>query len=383
MSDRTAGKRDPNTSPKGDANIPDFLEQQQGAADLANFALQSAAGASLGGVITADGAQLVPTPLVAGADISGYTVGNSTDAVELTAVDPVGAPASIALTPTGAAFFFTLATPTAQLPDGAFVRLIGGFQHHRVSHDVQLLITVRWFDVAGLEVADASGRYFHSVIPFSFTTSNTDTWLHVDKLIARPPTAVLYTITCTFQTPDSSTISATALTYVNNLQLKPASSFDGAHSGLVTQRAAWWLPWGVVPNGFASTVTAVTGVTTVATDIGVSITVALQDNRLYKCSLLARSESSVANDKSTLALTDASGSVYESVDRAHPIINTGEPHAVYFIFQAPAGTYTIKGRIVRLSGTGNIKVNASSTLTNYLILEDVGPASEPPEGFAS
>lgn len=147
------------------------------------------------------------------------------------------------------------------------------------------------------------------------------------------------------------------------------------HGATVLWRPPWNMPWGRVAT--ATMTTATSAVTTVVDITGATVTWTAVANRRYKISLLVRTESSVANDKSTVSITDASNVILTATDRAHAVVNTGEPHHVFWEETIAAGSTTRKGRVVRLSGTGNVKINAGAALPNYMTVDDMGPNGAP------
>lgn len=391
MAERSTRVREPDSSIRGDANIPDFIAQQQGVADLADFALQSNAGAALAGGVTADGAQLTTAPpLASGGDISAYTPSFCTIALDATVTDPVGAGASISLTPVGTPSSMSVTGPSAELPAGQFVHLVGGFQFHRVTNDVALYVTVHWYDAAGVAVNDVSGSTTLIISPtLEVFTAQSDIWQHVDTYLQVPTGAVLYSLDYLVQPAVVGSLNAAELAYLNNFQIKGASQFDGVHSGRASRLALWKIGWGQAAQPYRSTtysqaVTSTTGVNFVDGIVAFQVVVRAIARRRLKITLAGIvGVQSVATGTAKAWLLDPAGN---KLGLAFDYTMTAGQRgvvagtALYETKLTEDGT-NIVFNVLALVSAGTCTFSSDTGSTVLLLVEDIGPAGEPPEGF--
>lgn len=136
----------------------------------------------------------------------------------------------------------------------------------------------------------------------------------------------------------------------------------------------WSMPWGQVAE---AVVTAPVTATTVVDITGLTVTFTWFANRLLRTTIIARSESTVANDLVGIQITDAAGTALSEMDQNADVVNKGQPHEVTHSETSTSSATTRKGRLLRVSGTGTAKVNATATLKVFLRVDDVGPGGSP------
>lgn len=112
--------------------------------------------------------------------------------------------------------------------------------------------------------------------------------------------------------------------------------------------------------------------TTIADISGFSVTFTGEASRRYKLSLHAHIESSVAGDYARLTISTSGGTVVADGKRELPVINESQEISIFAIVQPGAGSVTYKVQGERISGTGNVKIDASATSLAVLLVEDIG-----------
>lgn len=112
--------------------------------------------------------------------------------------------------------------------------------------------------------------------------------------------------------------------------------------------------------------------TTLADISGFSVTFTGEASRRYKLTLHAHIETSVAGDYARLIIATNAGTVIGDCKRELPVINESQGVSVVVIVQPGAGSVTYKVQGERITGTGNIKIDASATSLATLLVEDIG-----------
>lgn len=112
--------------------------------------------------------------------------------------------------------------------------------------------------------------------------------------------------------------------------------------------------------------------TTIADITGFSVTFTGEASRRYRLTLHAHIESSVAGDYARLTISTSGGTVIADGKRELPVINESQEITVVAIVQPGAGSVTYKVQGERLTGTGNVKIDASATSLAMLLVEDIG-----------
>jgi hypothetical protein len=112
--------------------------------------------------------------------------------------------------------------------------------------------------------------------------------------------------------------------------------------------------------------------TSIADISGFSATWTATSTRRYKLSLHGHISSSVAGDWARLAITDASNVVQVDSKCELPVINEEQSVDAFVVVSGITGSVTYKVRGERLSGTGNIMVEAAATSPAILLVEDIG-----------
>lgn len=112
--------------------------------------------------------------------------------------------------------------------------------------------------------------------------------------------------------------------------------------------------------------------TALADIAGFSITFTAVANRMYKIEVFANVSSSVAGDWAALRLRTSGGSQIQSCQCELPVINEEQTLNMVAFVTPGAGSVTYKVSGERLSGTGNIMVEASATMPAIISVQDFG-----------
>lgn len=151
------------------------------------------------------------------------------------------------------------------------------------------------------------------------------------------------------------------------------------YNGTAWRPVAWNAPWGRIDS--KAVVTNQTPITTVVDLTGLSITFTAVTRRIYRASWMTFPSSSVTTDTVATLLTDGSntqrGQTQGPVTAAFTQAGFCEFSSVTGIALS-AGSQTLKLRMVRNSGTGNITNNAFAGAASQLIIEDTGPDTGAP-----
>jgi hypothetical protein len=150
---------------------------------------------------------------------------------------------------------------------------------------------------------------------------------------------------------------------------KTSSASSGEASTVNINTKPWNMPWGLV--ALATTTTGDSGITTVTDLAGMSVTFTGVANRRYKVSLmLPQLIGTVPSDRARILITDGSNN---SIFLAYALSNTyGLPIYLTYVTTA-SGSTTLKGRLQRDVGSGNLTVYADSFSIKTLMVEDIGP----------
>jgi len=137
----------------------------------------------------------------------------------------------------------------------------------------------------------------------------------------------------------------------------------------------WNHSWGLVANGFQTTATAQGSITNTEVDItGMTTTWPAVYQRVYRATLRCQVQSSVVNDVAMLKICDGSNTQKSAFRIPLTPVNTAlGVTMVYYINYGANQTATLKARVVRDSGTGNLQITAGSGSTTNWTVEDVGP----------
>ena len=135
----------------------------------------------------------------------------------------------------------------------------------------------------------------------------------------------------------------------------------------------WNLPWGYVTS--ASITANSSTFTTVADVTGLSVSPTVVANRRLKITFYGLVDSTVTTDSIASYITD--GSNNQLSQGYYTGIGGGAMHHVVAYVTTTAGTPTYKVRGARITGTGNGKIGASSTIPATITVEDIGPATAP------
>lgn len=112
--------------------------------------------------------------------------------------------------------------------------------------------------------------------------------------------------------------------------------------------------------------------TTIADITSYSVTFTGEASRRYLIMLKAHIESSVAGDYARLTISTNAGTVLNDCKRELPVINESQSVETWTVVTPGAGSVTYKVQGERLSGTGNVKVDASATSPALLLVTDLG-----------
>jgi hypothetical protein len=385
MAERTSPRRVADDSLHGDANIIDFLAQQQGAADLSDFALQSNAGATLGGAVYADGAAL--SPLMPENTVAGIgTNSGGTFSLDSTVTPPGGAGTSILYTPLAGSFSNVLVIDSVAVPTTPYMRFTGWVQHHFVSKTMQFNILVTFTDEAGLLLTRSPVRLFTDSadslgpfdVVFSVDATNGDTWIPIDAYIAVPAGAARAGVQIDIYPPATGTYGESDVTYLNGFQFEAASSFVGSHSGLVTPPAAWWLPWGLI--AYSQVTANQSGIGTAAallTGLRTNLPVTPPSNRWYSIrgQVIAQTSST-----GLLTLQIVDGVTTTRLAEQEILASTANANVglqAERILRSSDFTATAS---LRLKGpaVGSTTMVAAADVPAFIAIEDLGPCGPPP-----
>ena len=135
----------------------------------------------------------------------------------------------------------------------------------------------------------------------------------------------------------------------------------------------WNMPWGYVTS--ASITANSSTFTTVADVTGLSVSPTVVANRRLKVTFYGLLDSTVTTDSIASYITDGSNNQLNQGYYAG--IGGGAMHHVVAYVTTTAGTPTYKVRGARITGTGNGKIGASSTVPATLTVEDIGPNGAP------
>jgi len=157
-------------------------------------------------------------------------------------------------------------------------------------------------------------------------------------------------------------------------------SSNDANEGLITRSSAnqwrmpWNMPWGRVGSVVVGT-TMTSGTSGSMSDLsGLSVTFTAIANRYYKASMMISNlNSSVAQTVNTIF---ANGSSAQLANCANAYLAAGTTTGVsgFFLTTPSAGSFTIKAMASASSATA---ATTGVGWTNWLIVEDVGPAGAP------
>jgi len=157
-------------------------------------------------------------------------------------------------------------------------------------------------------------------------------------------------------------------------------SSNDANEGLLTRSSAgqwrlpWNMPWGRVGSALVGA-TMTSGTSGSMSDLsGLSVTFTAIANRYYKVSMMISNlNSSVAQ---TINIIFANGSSAQLANCANAYLAAGTSTGVSgFMLATPsAGSFTIKAMAAASSATA---ATTGSSWTNWLIVEDIGPAGAP------
>lgn len=112
--------------------------------------------------------------------------------------------------------------------------------------------------------------------------------------------------------------------------------------------------------------------TTIADITSYTVTFTAEASRYYRLAIKAHIESSVAGDYARLAITTDGDTVLNDCKRELPVANESQSIECWVIVQPGAGSVTYKVRGERVSGTGNVKVDAAATSPALFLVEDLG-----------
>lgn len=259
MPERSIRDREPDEGAaigRGDAAIPDFLAQQQAVADLSDFALQSNAGATLiaDQAVTVDPGGAAPIDVGKRADVSPYIPFHGVVAVQPADpnADPVGDPDSTFVMTTGGFTVMNLDFGTTALPSNAAIQVTGAlkFTHTTAgaTGDADFFVTLVFYDDAGTPVGD--GGVMGNAQAYRINDANV--WHHISVFCSVPVGATQVGMVI-WGYCDAGFVDTSDLVWFNAIKIQPASQLIGVHAGRLSERAAWWLPWGkmVYVNGTA------------------------------------------------------------------------------------------------------------------------------------
>jgi hypothetical protein len=154
-----------------------------------------------------------------------------------------------------------------------------------------------------------------------------------------------------------------------NFVKQTSSTSSGEASTVNINTKPWNMPWGAVAT--ATSTTGDTSVTSIVDLAGMSVTFTGVASRRYKVSLmLPQLNGTASGDRARITIADGSNN---ALFISYSGISTyGLP--VYSTYLTTAsGSTTIKGRLQRDVGTGNISVYADSFSIKTLLVEDIGP----------
>jgi hypothetical protein len=181
-------------------------------------------------------------------------------------------------------------------------------------------------------------------------------------------------------TPFSSTSALASAITAPVVGMTEYISSNDANEGLLTRSSAnqwrlpWNMPWGRVGSAVVSA-TMTTGTSGSMSDLsGLSVTFTAIANRYYKMSMtISNLNSSVAQ---TINIIFANGSSAQLANCANAYMAAGTSAGVsgFFLTTLSAGSFTIKAMAAAGSATA---ATTGSGWTNWLIVEDIGPAGAP------
>lgn len=125
-------------------------------------------------------------------------------------------------------------------------------------------------------------------------------------------------------------------------------------------------------NAPSTRTTQLTGVTTTATDTGMTLTVTPIAGRRYRFLATGMIFSSVTGDLAQVRITDSIGTI-QSLTVTSCIANFGVGYAVQYIWSPVSATpTTFKVQVIRGNGTGSITLDGNASYPAYFTCEDMG-----------
>ena len=152
----------------------------------------------------------------------------------------------------------------------------------------------------------------------------------------------------------------------------------GRGQGLTTVRQTppWNAPWGMVPNGFATTSVAQGTITATVDATSLTVTFNMIPNRRYRITGVIRVNSSVTTDTG-LAIIDLFGVGTQAQVNFGPFTTAEIPVLSCVTNASFSGSQTWRLRVGRLTGTGNLSLENNVT-SSYILVEDIGPLTNAP-----
>ena len=144
--------------------------------------------------------------------------------------------------------------------------------------------------------------------------------------------------------------------------------------------SGWNPPWNIGWGRIASTkITAVVGgyTGTVVDVTGLSVSAGYVAGRRYRIQLQSEVSASVVADVGVMQITDGSN---VQIGRAVQYFSHGGANTLRILHEESSvatATVTRKARYSRVIGTGTHQIEASATSPAWLIVEDIGPSSNP------
>ena len=130
--------------------------------------------------------------------------------------------------------------------------------------------------------------------------------------------------------------------------------------------------------GIATVTANQTGIVGTPVDLtGASVTYTAVAGRRYRAYLETYIGSTVSGDIANMRICDGGGTQLQSGQSYCPGSGAVLKASCTLYSTFSAGSVTLKGQVVRGTGSGTLNTVASATAATYLVVEDIGPSANP------